>query len=322
MTYPGLKLSLLLPLLLLALTPVSPVYALSGDRQQPIHIDADRMIAEQPKGYSHYIGNVHITQGSLKIDADEVYVYLVDGLLNKLIIIGSPAKLQQLPDNSTEIVYSRARRMEYYASTDRLLLMKDAEVWQGGNHFSGEHIEYDTRNSRISANSEGKKSGRVRAVIVQKKTATNDTASEQHAPWQPASWQLAPWQSAPWQPTSWQPEPWQLTSPQSTSRQPASPQPASPQPASPQPVSPQPASPQPASPQPASPQPASPQPVSPQPVSPQPVSPQPASPQPVSRQPASPQPASWQSAPWAPPPWQLSAPWKSASGQPAPEETP
>ncbi len=237
MTYPGLKLSLLLPLLLLALTPVSPACALSGDRQQPIHIDADRMIAEQPKGYSHYIGNVHITQGSLKIDADEVYIYLVDGLLNKLIIIGSPAKLQQLPDNSTKVVYSRARRMEYYASTDQLLLMKDAEVWQGGNHFSGEHIEYDTRNSRISANSEGKKSGRVRAVIVQKKTATNGTASEQYAPWQPASWQLAPWQSAPWQPTSWQPEPWQPASQQPEPQQPEPQQPASQQPASQQPAS-------------------------------------------------------------------------------------
>lgn len=193
MTYPGLKLSLLLlPLLwLLALTSVSPAYALTGDRQQPIHIDADRMIAEESKGYSHYIGNVHITQGSLKIDADEVYIYLVNGLLNKLIIIGSPAKLQQIPDNSTKIVYSQAQRMEYFASTDRLLLMKDAEVWQNGNHFSGEHIEYDTRNSRVSGNSEGKESGRIRAVIIPKKTATDKTVSQQPTAGQPASEQPA-----------------------------------------------------------------------------------------------------------------------------------
>ncbi len=219
MTYPGLKLFSLLPLLLLLLTPVSPAYALEGDRQQPIHIDADRMVAEEPKGYSHYLGNVHITQGSLKIDADEVYIYLVDGLLNKLIIIGRPAKLQQIPDNSTEIVYSQAQRMEYFARTDRLFLMKDAEVWQGGNHFSGEHIEYDTRNSRVSANSEGKESGRIRAVIMPKNTTTNAAAEQSSAlpsalwpptpPRQPAApVQLTPlWQSAPlWQPVApWQP---------------------------------------------------------------------------------------------------------------------
>lgn len=184
MTYPDPKLSLLL-LLLLVLMPVSPAYALTGDRQQPIHINSDRMVAEESKGYSHYIGNVHITQGSMKIDADEVYIYLVNGLLNKLIIIGSPAKLQQIPDNSTQVVYSQARRMEYFAHTDQLLLMKDAKVLQGSNHFSGEHIEYDTRNSRVSANSEGKESGRVRAVIVPKKTSAETTATEPPTTGQP-----------------------------------------------------------------------------------------------------------------------------------------
>ncbi|NOZ37280.1 MAG: lipopolysaccharide transport periplasmic protein LptA [Gammaproteobacteria bacterium] len=224
MTYPGLKPLLLLSLLVLILTHVSAVYALSGDRQQPIHIDADRMVAEKSKGFSHYIGNVHITQGSLKIDADEVYIYLVDGLLNKLIIIGSPAKLQQIPDNSAEVVYSQALRMEYFASTDQLFLMKEAEVWQGGSRFSGEHIEYDTRNSRISANSEGKKSGRVRAVIVPKNTATNNAATKQSTALPSALWPPIPprqpaasvqlthfWQSAPlWQPTP----PWQSELPE------------------------------------------------------------------------------------------------------------
>ncbi len=175
MKYPDLKLSLILPLMLLLVMPVSPVSALNGDREQPIHINADRMVAEEPKGYSHYIGNVHITQGSLKVDADEVYIYLIDGELDKLVIMGNPAKLQQIPDNSTEVVYSRAKRMEYFANTDRLFLIKDAEVWQGANRFSGEHIEYDTRNSRVSANSKGKESGRIRAVIIPKKKATEET---------------------------------------------------------------------------------------------------------------------------------------------------
>ena len=176
MTYLDLKLRWILPLWLLATLPVSTAFALSSDREQPIHINADSMVAEEPKGYSHYLGNVHITQGSLKVDADEVYIYLVDGLLDKLIIIGEPAKLQQIPDNSTEVVYSRAKRMEYFASTDRLLLMKDAEVWQGANRFSGEHIEYDTLNSRVSANSNGQEAGRIRAVIIpQKKAADNAT---------------------------------------------------------------------------------------------------------------------------------------------------
>ena len=178
MMYQGLKLSMIVGFWLLASLPMSAAFALSSDREQPIHINADRMVAEEPKGYSHYLGNVQITQGSLKVDADEVYIYLIDGLLNKLIIIGEPAKLQQIPDNSAEIVYSRAKRMEYFASTDRLLLMKDAEVWQGANRFSGDHIEYDTLNSRVSANSNGKESGRIRAVITPQKKPDEQTSAE------------------------------------------------------------------------------------------------------------------------------------------------
>ncbi len=178
MTYYIRKLITLLLCAWMLMTPASPLFALTADREQPIHINADRMVAEEAKGYSHYIGNVRMTQGSLKIDADEVYIYVVDGELDKLIIIGEPAKLQQLPDNSTEIVYSRAKRMEYFASTDRLFLMKEAEVWQGANRFSGEHIEYDTRNSRVSANSQGKEAGRIRAIIIPKKAAAEKPAEK------------------------------------------------------------------------------------------------------------------------------------------------
>ncbi len=163
-------------LLLLAALPVcAPLHALSNDRQQPIHIDADRMVADKLKGYSHYLGNVLITQGSLRVEADEVYIYVVDGELDKLIILGQPAKLQQLPDNSEDLVHSRARRMEYFVNRNRLLLLRDAEVWQGANRFSGDHIEYDTLNSRVSARANGEDGGRIRAVIIPGKTGADDS---------------------------------------------------------------------------------------------------------------------------------------------------
>ena len=151
-----------------------PAYALKTDRDQPIEINADSMIAEEPKGFSHYKGNVQIRQGSLKVDADEVIIYFIDGELNKLIIKGKPAHLQQLPDDSQDPIFSKANLMEYYASSDQLFLIKNAEVKQGVNHFSGEHIEYDTRNSKVSAKSKGKQSGRVQAIIVPQKKVDNE----------------------------------------------------------------------------------------------------------------------------------------------------
>ncbi|MDH5570692.1 MAG: lipopolysaccharide transport periplasmic protein LptA [Gammaproteobacteria bacterium] len=152
-----------------------PAYALKADREQPIEINADSMVAEEPKGFSHYKGNVQISQGSLRVEADEVIIYFIDGALNKLIIKGQPAHLQQLPENNQEPVFSKANLMEYYATTDQLFLIENAEVKQGDNLFSGEHIEYDTRNSTVSAKSNGKQSGRVQAIIVPQKKVDTET---------------------------------------------------------------------------------------------------------------------------------------------------
>jgi lipopolysaccharide export system protein LptA len=153
------------------------VLALTSDREQPIQVNADSMVTEEPKGFSHYKGNVVIVQGSLKVIADEVIIYFTDGTLDKLIITGNPAHLQQLPDDSEDPVFSQAKKMEYFASSDRLFLLEDAQVKQGNNHFSGARIEYDTRNSTVSATSLGKDKGRVRAVIIPKQ-ANEPTISE------------------------------------------------------------------------------------------------------------------------------------------------
>lgn len=168
MSYRHVKL-LLIALLLL---PTAPVSALSSDRQQPVKITADRMLADERRGVSHYQGDVFLKQGSLEIRADELTVHLSDGEVTKIIIIGDPAKLQQQPDDR-EMVYSEARRMEYNIRNGELLLIDDAHVKQGANRFSGARIQYDTRNSIVAANTDstsptqpaGESEGRVRAII-------------------------------------------------------------------------------------------------------------------------------------------------------------
>ena len=122
----------------------SQAWALRSDRQQPIDIKADRVEVDQKQQVSHYIGNVRLEQGSLKITADDVVVYLVDNKLHKIVITGNPARFEQQPENNREVVTSQANSMEYYAGKEQLLLKHNAEVNQGGNHFRGDFIEYDT----------------------------------------------------------------------------------------------------------------------------------------------------------------------------------
>lgn len=163
------------PLLLTALMLglAVPAWALSTDRNQPVKITADRMRADERQGTSHYAGDVFLQQGSLEIRADELTVYLKDGEVRRIVVIGKPARLQQQPDDR-EMVYSEARRMEYDTRSGELLLIDDARVRQGSSRFSGARVRYDTRNSIVIANrnntdpepgQDATADGRVRAII-------------------------------------------------------------------------------------------------------------------------------------------------------------
>ena len=69
------------------------VQALSSDRDQPIHIEADSAVLEEKKGLSTYKGNVAVRQGSLKLHGDHMTVYSSDDNIERIILTGSPATI-------------------------------------------------------------------------------------------------------------------------------------------------------------------------------------------------------------------------------------
>ena len=157
----GLK-SLYLSLLL-----ISPVcWGLESDRQQPIHIQADRITVHEKEGVSYYEGNVQFTQGSLQVKGDEITVYLKGDVLQKVIVKGSPATMQQQPEPDQELVHSQAARMEYNAQQQIVTLIDNAQIQQGPNSFAGDYIEYDTRNSMVSARKGETEDSRVHVIIT------------------------------------------------------------------------------------------------------------------------------------------------------------
>jgi lipopolysaccharide export system protein LptA len=169
---PSLKL-LLIALLLLAAPLAS---ATSGDTQQPITIEADRAEIDERQAVSVYSGNVLLSQGSLQVEADTVTVHAEAGQLRRIIAEGSPVHYRQQRDNEADI-RGQSLRMEYDADSKRLLLLNNAELWQGENRFSGERIQYDPEQDRViasgAAEGEGADRPRVR-VTLQPKPATDN----------------------------------------------------------------------------------------------------------------------------------------------------
>ena len=133
--------------LLLTLSGSATTYA---KEQQTIDIKAKYLILDEKKSISKYKGNVLFTKGLLVIKADTVTLYSKNEELIKAIVKGSPADVQHQPDNE-EKVHAQAKHMEFFVKEDRLVLKKNAFVDQGNRHFSGEYIEYDTRQRIITA---------------------------------------------------------------------------------------------------------------------------------------------------------------------------
>ena len=162
----------LLPLLLTASLLSPMALASSDDTQQPIHIEADQAEINERQGVMTYTGHVLLRQGGIELRADTVVVFAIDGELQRITAQGQPVHYLQKPsqqDNDAKEVKGVSQRMEYNAKDKRLLLLGNAEFWQGGNRFSGNRIQYDPETERVIANAGDTDSG---------KTPDNDSSAQ------------------------------------------------------------------------------------------------------------------------------------------------
>lgn len=148
--------------------------ALSSDREQVITIEADLAEADDGRRITVYKGSVVITQGSLRISGDTATVhYNQQRDLTALVVVGSPAHFRQQVEGQLEYQQATARRMEYHADENLVVLLGDARSWQGREQITGDRIVFDTVHNRVQADARAttKASGkpRVRITIVPKK---------------------------------------------------------------------------------------------------------------------------------------------------------
>lgn len=137
---------------LLALLP-SLAWALPSDRDKPINIEADHAQLDDKLGITQYKGRAILTQGTLRIDGDIITFYYDDNKqLKKIIAQGKLAKYQQVQKPGEDPVKAQALQMEYHAGGQKIYLLGQGFVWQNGNKFSGNRIEYDIARNVVNAN--------------------------------------------------------------------------------------------------------------------------------------------------------------------------
>ena len=155
--------------LLLFLLGPGEILALSSDREQPMTLEADSVSIDEETGVSLYEGNVVITQGSLKLWADQLWVHRRDGKTEKLISEGNPTRFRQLTDAQQE-VKGQALRAEFYVDRDELLLFDEAVLEQGADRFLSDRIIYNRSSAQVRAGASAEGKQRVQVIIEPRKS--------------------------------------------------------------------------------------------------------------------------------------------------------
>lgn len=144
----------------------APAAALEEDQYQPMYIEADAAELDDQQSTSLYIGNVEVTQGSMRIHADEVLVHhKPDRRAQEIIAVGQPVRYRQRLDDDPEEVEGYALRMEYEADREELILIDEAILIQGEDQFASDRIIYNRLTDRVTAGTSAQGRERVKIRI-------------------------------------------------------------------------------------------------------------------------------------------------------------
>ncbi|ACS87412.1 lipopolysaccharide ABC transporter substrate-binding protein LptA [Musicola paradisiaca] len=142
-----------------------PALALTGDTDQPIHIDSDQQALDMQSNVVTFTGNVIVTQGSIKVQADKVVVTRPNGQQGHEIIegYGNPATFYQMQDNGKP-VKGHAQKMRYELDKQLVILTGNAYLEQLDSNVKGDRITYLVQQQQMEAFSD--KGKRVTTVLV------------------------------------------------------------------------------------------------------------------------------------------------------------
>ncbi len=142
---------------------ISSVYALDIDREQPVHLEAYHATYNQQTGVTEYTGNVILTQGTIRVEADKVTANLDQARsIKDVIAFGKPAKFQQKVSPDKGIVYGEGNKVYYEAASSQITLTGNAKITQDNSSFNGNTLRYGMKQGDI----EGSGNPGQRVVMV------------------------------------------------------------------------------------------------------------------------------------------------------------
>lgn len=127
---------------------ISAAWAERADREKPIHLEADRATVEdvnrkEGTRISIFTGNVILTQGTLRINADKVIMKEDSQGFRHATATGNLVSFRQKRDRMNEYVEGWSERAEYDSKTEKIELFRQARLIRGEDEVLGDYISYD-----------------------------------------------------------------------------------------------------------------------------------------------------------------------------------
>ena len=145
---------------------VHSAYALSTDKDQPVHVESNEQLADLKANKVVFVGSVRATQGSIELLADKAELVRDEkGALKEVHCYGKPVKFSQKQDNG-KIIRSQSSVLEYFPIQGEVVLSGKATIWQDESHINGERIVYNIKTERMKASNANTQGGRVHSTFM------------------------------------------------------------------------------------------------------------------------------------------------------------
>lgn len=158
----------------LGLLLASPAQGAKSDRDALIHINARNVALNEKAGTAVYRGDVTLTQGGLRIQADRVEVRTRNRRTEFVLAVGNPARLHQRAQHGGGDIFISAQRVEYYAAKRRVTLRGDVVMRQGQDVLRSSIAYYDLDEGNFTAQAGAEADDRVTAIIYPKVANTQE----------------------------------------------------------------------------------------------------------------------------------------------------
>ena len=156
-------------ILIIGICLTTLVYGLAEDSDQPIEIEADSVMVDESSGFNEFLGDAEVRQGSLIMTAELIQVQTNSEGVETMLARGtkeSPAKYIQDQENQPRFIEASANLITYDVKKGMIYLEGNANLIQGFDSFSGDKLNYDIENDKVTVLGSADGSKRVKFKIA------------------------------------------------------------------------------------------------------------------------------------------------------------